>query len=200
MTKDNKSKCCKNEQGPQGPQGSTGPTGPTGFGATGLTGATGPAGTSGILAYGDFYFSYTGGVSTSIGASGSVPFPNNTSLFSVSRDPILTNTVFILPLVGVYLIQTCFTISSAVTTNIALDSGLGFVDQPQTVYSQSSVASGTPVVYTTMAMITTTAANSRITFKNNGNSSGSLILPSAPFTGITTPVLPTGHLIITKVG
>lgn len=196
MTKYSKSKCCKPDQCPQGPQGPTGPSGPAGIGSTGPMGNTGAPGVGGIAAYADLYFTY-GAVST-IGASASVPFPSNTSLVNISRDPVLTTTVFILPLVGVYLVQSAFTVSGNVTTNLALDSGLGFVDQPQTIYSQASVA-GADVMYTTLAMITTTAVNSRLTLKNSFGSGGNLTLPATPFY-VGQTYLPTGHLIITKIG
>lgn len=183
-----------------GPQGATGNTGPGPIGPTGFIGNTGPAGSTGLGAYGDVYFSYTGGVQTPVPVGTAFPFPNTSVLYNITRDPILNTTVFILPLIGVYLIQTCFTIIGGATTLVALDSNTGiFVNQLSTVFSQSSV-SGSDILYVTMSVITITVSPSRILFKN-GNTSGNINLPSAPFPATSATVIPpTGHLLITKIG
>jgi hypothetical protein len=98
------------------------------------------------------------------------------------------NSSFNLTTAGRYLVQFTVTVTEAGQLVIALDSGVGFAEQPHAVYGRA--ATGSPIVG--MAIITTTVANTVLRLQNPAANAAPLTITSAA--GGVTPS--TSHLLI----
>jgi hypothetical protein len=135
----------------------------------------------------DFYAMQPGDNPTTVALGAAVNFPRTASLsgLKVVRND---NSSFNLTTAGRYLVQFTVTVTEAGQLVIALDSGVGFAEQPHAVYGRA--ATGSPIVG--MAIITTTVANTVLRLQNPAANAAPLTITSAA--GGVTPS--TSHLLI----
>jgi hypothetical protein len=186
--------------GTNGTNGATGATGATGAsgtngtngtnGATGATGSTGPTGaTGGVLAAADF-FALQPADNVAIIPGDRVKFPQDGPIIGTGITRV-NNSKYGLGPIGTYLVQFQVSVDEPGQLLVALDSGLGFVEQVNTVVGRA--AGSSQIVG--MSLVTTTVVDTKLSIQNP--LANPVALTPSSSAGGTLPV--SAHLCIMRI-
>jgi hypothetical protein len=180
----------KGAAGPPGPPGAAGEPGPTGSvgaqgdpGPAGEMGLMGTSGTPAVVAYAAFFGLSPPDYAATIAVGQAVPFPQSGPASGITR---ASDATFTLSAVGVYEVSWQVGVNEPGQLVLALDSGAGAVELPETVVGRATGTS--PIVG--HALISTTTANSTLSVHNPaGNSTALTVTPLAGGTHAVTASL-----------
>ncbi len=182
--------------GAQGIAGVAGPGGAPGLagaaGAAGIQGIPGIPGAPGLLDFSDFYALMPGDNSATIATGAPILFPQDgPTNAAIIRQGGNSQSVFILPAIGTYLVQFQASIAEGGPGSAQLQLEINGVADPNTVVGR---ARGTDQVVG-KSLVTTSVPNTTLSVINPGNNTTALTL--TPVAGGTDSV--SAHLLIIRL-